>query len=178
MTIKELKSDNSIKQAVKEIIEELKKEKLIKENKQTPYQKTEILLYSYQDYIKAIEEKKKIIKEIQQHGLKQKSKSVVLYGSSSGNDKDPEYEKIQAILNSINLTKRLIALIDSALNTIKDDEYYYIIEQKYFKKKTFEDISEEVDKDVSTISRNRSRLINKISILLFSDEVLSNLFSQ
>jgi len=48
---------------------------------------------------------------------------------------------------------------------------------KYFESKTREEIAEELEVDVSTITRNKNRLINTLKITLFSDEVIYELFS-
>jgi len=48
---------------------------------------------------------------------------------------------------------------------------------KYFEDKTREEIAEELDCDVSTVSRNKSRLINKLLVRLFSDDALAELLS-
>jgi len=40
-----------------------------------------------------------------------------------------------------------------------------------------EEIAEELEVDVSTITRNKNRLINTLKISLFSDEVIYELFS-
>lgn len=48
---------------------------------------------------------------------------------------------------------------------------------KYFEGKTREEIAEHFDVDVSTISRNKNRLINLLQIRLFSDEVIYQIFS-
>ena len=169
------------KVTAKEIIAELKKQKLLKDNKQNPFQKTETLLYSYNDYLAAIQEKKKTINDIRLHGIPEKSKSITTYSGSNGYFENKGMaekieEKIKDIENSMNITIKLISFIDAALNTIKDDYYYKIIEMKYFDNNTFDEIGFELKKDISTIYRNRNRLVKKLSIMIFTDEVLSNMF--
>lgn len=52
--------------------------------------------------------------------------------------------------------------IGAILRTLKDDEYINIIYLRYREHKTLEQIAEIYNKDVSTIKRNRRRLLKKI----------------
>lgn len=73
-------------------------------------------------------------------------------------------------------TQKLINIINRALKTIEDDEYYSIIEMIYFEHKSREDVAEFYDKEVKTISRNKKRLINELKMVIFSDESIQELF--
>jgi DNA-directed RNA polymerase specialized sigma subunit len=94
------------------------------------------------------------------------------------------YEKTEELLRNYNAFKKsdqpytvkLVKKIDAALNTIKDDIYYEIIPMYYFENKTREVIAEYFNTTVTTISRNKTRLINKIKPILFSDDVIYELF--
>lgn len=164
------------------VVLEFQKKGLLKDNKQSAFQKTEILLYNYNNFKDAVKDKQLQIKEIKSHGLKQRSKSITSFSAGSGyfDDKDydtAEAEKIKHLTDSIKLTKNLISTIDKSLKKLHDDEYYEIIPLKYFEGKKLEDIAIQFDVDTSTISRNKSRLINILKIYLFSDEVVNEIFS-
>lgn len=73
-------------------------------------------------------------------------------------------------------TKKLVDKIDAALASIKDDIYYDIIPMVYFDGETREAIAEHFNTTVTTISRNKTRLINKLKLMLFSDDVIYELF--
>lgn len=60
--------------------------------------------------------------------------------------------------------------IESALKTIENDCYYSIIEYKYFDNMTLEDIAEILEVDVSTVSRQRNRLVTRLKWLLFPED--------
>lgn len=75
-----------------------------------------------------------------------------------------------------NKTKKLIKIIDAALNTIKDDKYYKVIPMIFFENKTREEIAEIFDCEVKTISRNKNRLVNQLKIIIFSDKSIEELF--
>ena len=163
------------------VVSELKRQGLLKDNKQTPFQKTETLLYNYRNFQAAIDDKMLQIETIREEGIPKKSPSIT---SFSGNptyeiksDADKADEKIEAIENSIQTTKNFIRVIDNALAALQDDLYFEIIRMKYFEGQTREDIAEYFEVDASTISRNRNRLVNLLQIRLFSDEVIYQIFS-
>lgn len=160
---------------------EFKKQNLLKNNRQTPFQKTEQILYNYCKFKDAIQLKNQQIEDLKKQGIPQTSKSIVLFSSSSKNTAYDSFdkldEKIKQIQESIQTTQRLLNLVDNALIKIKQDPYYKVINHKYFEGKTHEEIAAILDKDVSTITRNKTRLVNELKIKLFSDEVIGELFS-
>mgnify|MGYP004609683349 CR=1 FL=1 len=99
-------------------------------------------------------------------------------------DRKTAYEKTEELLRNYNAFKnsdqpytiKLVKKINDALFIIKDDIYYDIIPMYYFNGETREMIAEYYDTTVTTISRNKTRLINKIKPILFSDDVIYELF--
>lgn len=167
--------------AAEKVVLEFQKKGLLKDNKQSAFQKTEILLYNYNSFKDAIKEKRKQIKEVKSYGTKEKSKSITSFtsgGSFTSKDEDEKIEdKVAQLENSITITKNLISVIDKSLEKLQDDQYFEIIKLKYFDKKKGEEIAEHFNVETSTISRNKNRLINVLKIYLFSDEVVNELFS-
>lgn len=168
-----------IEEAINKTVKELRKANYIKNTRQTSFWKTEQLLYHYNDFKEAISDKENQIEEIKHNGIPKKSKSITFYSTMHYINTDEE-EKIEEVIktleNSISNTKRLINLIDNSLNKLKKDKYYKIIELKYFNGETREKIAEIFNADVSTITRNKNRLLNSLKINLFSDEVIEELF--
>lgn len=165
-----------INYTAQEVVSELKRQGLMKDNKRTPFQKTEVLLYNYSSFQEAIKDKYLQIETIQTEGVPKKSSSVSSFSGQATyeikSDSDKAEEKIQSIEQSIQTTKNFIKIIDEALDTLKVDSYFEIIPMKYFKGYTREEIAEYFGVDASTISRNKNRLINALQIRLFSDEVI------
>jgi len=166
---------------VQELLIELKKKGFTKHNKQTAFQKTEQLLYNYMNFKQVIIDKQKLIDFIKENGIQKRSKSIVNftgnYQLDTRNDFEKAEEQIEALENSILITKKYIAVIDDALSKISNDKYYDLIRLRYFEGKTREEIAEYFDVDVATISRNKNRLINTLKIYLFSDEAIKEIFS-
>lgn len=73
-------------------------------------------------------------------------------------------------------TRKLVTKIEDALDKIKDDPYYDVIRMFYFENHTREYIALEYESSLTTISRNKTRLLNQLSVMLFSDDVIFELF--
>ena len=63
-------------------------------------------------------------------------------------------------------------MIEKALDDIRLDEYYDIIPLVYYHGLTTEEVAETLNKDTSTIYRNKKRLVKKLEIKLLSDDVI------
>lgn len=174
--------DQTAKKTVTETVAELKRQNLIVEGRQTPFQKTETLLFNYNHFKAAIKDKEEQIREIKENGLAKKSACFSTYSGNDGyievkSDEEKAEEKIERIEDSIKVTKNFIKIINDALDMLKDDPYYELIDLRYFKGLSREDIANHFGCDVKTITRNKNRLINLLQIKLFSDEVILQIFS-
>lgn len=94
------------------------------------------------------------------------------------------FQKTEELLRNYNAfvksdqpyAKTVVNKINDALYSIKDDPYYDIIPLIYFDEQTREYIAEHFNTTVTTISRNKTRLINKLKAMLFSDDLIYELF--
>ena len=101
-------------------------------------------------------------------------------------DQRTRYQKTEDILKNFNqfkksnqpFAKELVEKVEDALASLKDDKYFEIIPLFYFQKRTRENIAEIFDTSTTTISRNKNRLVNKISIVLFADEFVIDFFEE
>ena len=73
-------------------------------------------------------------------------------------------------------TVKLCENIETALGTIRSDYYYEVRSLYYFEKMTREEVAEHFNTSETTISRNKKRLIDKLSAVLFSDELILDIF--
>jgi len=76
----------------------------------------------------------------------------------------------------INKYQAIIDLVDCALSEIKDDEYFKVIELRYFEKKNNEEISEELNIGMTSVKRHRNRLVYDLCEIIFPEEVLEKIF--
>ena len=95
-------------------------------------------------------------------------------------DTDTAYEKTEKLLkmyNDIKLTdNKIVPVLNRALDAIRDDEYFQIIELAYFENRSREYIAEYFDIEVSTVSKKKKRLVNRISRMIFTNDVIKELF--
>lgn len=163
-------------ETAKQTVAELMKNNMLKNDKRTPFQKTEILLYNYNNFLEVIKNREEQIEEIKQTGLRKHSISILPAMSSSSHDsyikteEEKIDEKIAEIQLSISVTKNFISVIDKELNCLKNEKYFDIIRLKYFEGKTHDEIADHFQCDVKTVSRQKNNLISKLQVRLFSDE--------
>lgn len=128
--------DNDIREIINETVDytvaKLKLSGLMKDNRQTAFQKTEQILRNYNELKKSYSED--------------------------------------------GTAKKFVDIIDNALKELESDLYYDIIPMMYFENQTRESIAEYFDTTVTTISRNKRRLIHKLKYMLFADDVIYELF--
>ena len=164
-----------------EIMNELKRKKLLKTNKDNAFAKTEKLLFSYNQFKKVIENKLNQIESIKTEGIAERSKDFVKISKNQSYTKLTNDEKIESkveeISNSIERIKLYVNIIDDALEKICNDRYFDIIRMIYFEGLTREDIAFEFEVDVATITRNKNRLINILKLYLFTDDCLIDMFN-
>ena len=71
--------------------------------------------------------------------------------------------------------KSQIRLVKSALKKIENDKYYDIIPMYYFEEKTIEEIAEECEWAVGTVSKHKKRLMNDLKVYVFPDTFIEEL---
>lgn len=128
--------ENNIREIINETVDctivKLKLSGLMKDNRQTAFQKTEQILRNYNELKKSYSE--------------------------------------------TGTAKKFVDIVDNALKEIFDDIYYEIIPMMYFENQSRESIAEYFNTTVTTISRNKRRLVNKLKYLIFADDVIYELF--
>lgn len=133
------------------------------------------------------EELKQIINEAVSEAVNAAVNKTVLKLKMSGlmrDDRKSAYQKTEELLRNYNefctsdqpYTMKLVKKIDAALEEISRDAYCEIIPMIYFDGESRESVAEYYDTTVTTISRNKTRLVNKLKVLLFSDDVIYELF--
>lgn len=73
--------------------------------------------------------------------------------------------------------EKMILQIEAALHMISEDPYYSVITMYYIEGLTREDIADALDTSVTTVSRNKTRLLKRLSAVLFSDDYIGQLYS-
>lgn len=184
MQIEEIISE-TIESTVKATVDEFQKRKLVKKKVINTFKKTEQLLYNYNAFLDVVKDKKEMIEQIQNVGLSKRSGSFIPMPEDTGfkvikSEEEKENEAIETLENSIETTERFIKLIDNALETIANDPYFEVVKMHYFQGMKYAAIADKwpVTIDESTICRNKNRLVKKMSIYLFSDEVINEMLNE
>lgn len=127
------------------------------------------LLYNYKSFKCILADKRMLLDEVEKYGLPDRSSSVSVYPTSPTNDSkdDVKDEYINTLQHQIKSLERHIRAIDGALNTIKHDKYYKIIEYKYFNKLSCSQIGEIYYLDKSNVCRQDKRLLKELESCLF-----------
>lgn len=163
--------DEAVKKATDAII------KANKDNDPTQrnyFKETERLLYS----LPALRLKVDQDEEDLQGGLihpKGRSKDIVRPVKGGTGAYDPETQKaryIQQRMESMERTKKEIQRIERALETIQDDPYYELIPLRYWDQLEPKEVAERLNCDERTFYRHKSRLVNKLKVVLFGADAL------
>lgn len=177
INIKEI-IENTAKETARATIAEMRVNNMVKKEL-TYYKRVELLLYNYENLKEAIKQKEEDIEYIDKNGLPEKSGSIVVYSSASGASKEDRYLELKEkyIREKIE-TERDLKRIDNALDKIRNDKYFDIIQLKYLNKEedklnTDEEIVKELELEVdrTTITRNRKRLMNKLITIFFPESI-------
>lgn len=111
--------------------------------------------------------------------LKMKMAGLIRDGRKTAIEKTEELLRNYPIFKEITdqeYTIKLVAKIEDALKDIEDDIYYDVIPMFYFHNETREYIAERFSCTETTVSRNKTRLLNQLKLKLFSDDVIFELF--
>jgi RNA polymerase sigma factor (sigma-70 family) len=111
--------------------------------------------------------------------LKMKMAGLIRDGRKTAIEKTEELLRNYPIFKDITdqeYTIKLVAKIEDALKDIEGDIYYDVIPMFYFHNETREYIAERFGCTETTVSRNKTRLLNQLKLKLFSDDVIFELF--
>ena len=168
--------ENTAKETARATVSEMRINNMVRKEL-TYYKRVELLLYNYENLKEAIKQKEEDIEYIDKNGLPEKSGSIVVYSTVGGVSKEDRYLELKEryIRKKIE-AERDLKRIDNALDKIRDDKYFDIIQLKYLNKEedklnTDEEIAERINKERRTIIRNRKRLINKLITIFFPESI-------
>lgn len=175
---KEVNIQKLIEQAVDKAVKEtvlLGAEQAKTETKNL-FKQTEIRLYAYSELRNNIEKYNLDIKDLRRESPG-RSKDIVFYSTHGGGTRLSEEEvqeaRVMVLQKKIYRDQAEIDEVEFALQAVKEDEYYPIIEMRYFKGMKDDKIAEIVSCDPSTVRRNKNRLIRRIAVKLYGAQAVS-----
>lgn len=139
-----------------------------------PYRKVEVILKNYKNFQKMLVSLREQLNNIEVvKRINVDSTKPIGYV-----DYKPDIEKKEDIKDKINeeilIYENRILKTENALDFIKNDKYYRIIELKYFENYSVEDICEKLNITEKTYRSHRNRLIDSLTLYLFPKEILEN----
>ena len=174
-------NEKDIDRIADKIIERMKTDREIKTEKQlTPFQKTEKLLSELALLKGAIDSKNMLIEDLKKEGISiQKRETGVNVQSSKVylSELEKVENRIEKLQKEIVRIENVVNMVERALDTIRNDKYYNIIEMKYFEDLTFENIAEKLNISVRTAKRHKNFMIRQLQIIIFSDDVLKSILN-
>ena len=139
------------------------------------FKATEKRLYAYPVLQAKIKDDEEMLEEIEQYGLRGRSKSITRF-IKSGIRLEPDEIKEAVMLDlraTIDGDKYEISRIDKAIEQIADDEYREIVRYKYFEQKTDEEIADLMHCAPRTVRSHKSRLVGRLSVFLYGAAALA-----
>lgn len=174
-------TEKDIDKIAERILEKLKNDKEVKNEKQlTPFQKIEKLLSELSLLKGAIDSKNMLIEDLRKEGITiQKRETGVNVQSSKVylSELEKVENRIEKLQEEIVRIENVVNMVERALNTIKNNKYYKIIELKYFDDMTFEYISEKLNISIITAKRHKNLMIRQLQLVIFSDDVIKNILN-
>lgn len=175
---KEINIQKLIEQAVSKAVKEtvLLGAEQAKTEIKNVFKQTEIRLYAYPELRKNIDKYTLDIRDLRRE-TPGRSKDIVFYSTHGGGTRlsaeEVQEGRIMVLQKKIYRDQSEIEEIDFALEAIKDDEYYQVIEMRYFKGMKDDEIAESISCDPSTVRRNKNRLIRKVAVKLYGAQAVS-----
>lgn len=140
------------------------------------YRETEKLLYNYPNLQAKVESDEEFLfnPDAIATPKKNRSKDIIIYSTKGNGSHGLDIDRYtQGVKSSMMRTRAEVERIERALKVIADDDYFEIIPMKYFKGMTFREIADEFNCEEKTIGRNRTRIIQRLMVLLFGADALS-----
>ena len=133
------------------------------------FRATERRLYALPDIRAKLADDKEALEDVKKYGVKNKSRSITRF-MKSGVRLTPEEALAAVVMDleaDIAADEHEIRVMERALASIADDEYYATVTGKYFDRLTDEAIAARIQCDNTTVWRNRKRLVQRISVRLY-----------
>ena len=174
-------NEKDIDRIADKIIEKMKTDREIKTEKQlTPFQKTEKLLSELSLLKGAIDSKNMLIEDLKKEGISIQKKETGVNVQASKvylSELEKVENKIEKLEEESARIENVVNMVERALDTIRNNKYYDIIEKKYFDELTFEHISEKLKISVITAKRYKNKIIRQLQLVIFSDDVIKNILN-
>jgi len=169
-TVKE--TIKGVNEAINEAIEAGRKQ--AEQRPKNTYKATERRLHTLNDLKAKVEQDKAYLEDLKLHGLSRHSKDLVRFQKSGVrlDDGDIQEALVQDYVAQIAANQYAIDTVENAFKALEADEYYKVIEMRYFKRMSLGETGEKLHCDATTVWRNQRRLVERISVRIYGREAI------
>lgn len=138
------------------------------------YRATERRLYALPVLAKKVEDTKERLKELRERGAPARSKDVIRFQRFGVIMTPAEIldGMIADIESTIAADEHEIETVNTALEQIKDDEYFLAVKGRYIDQVSDAEIAKQIPCDERTVRRHRGRLVRVVAIWLYGAEAV------
>lgn len=165
-----MKTLEEIKKIINEEINKQFKEKIIS-IKRFDFKDVEALLRFYPTLVAQIKILEIDLEEYRKNGLIYNSGTIKDIVVQCSKEFKSDFDKIEETLEKkekrVSRYKSLRDKIEVALNSLTEKEDIKIVELRYFKRKSLDEVALELNSSLRTVQRKKSEILEKIKIILF-----------
>lgn len=138
------------------------------------YKATERRLYAYPYMKKKLEDDMDALNEVKKYGPREKSRSIVRFQKSGGRlTQDEIFSAVVLDLEAaIASDESEIIAVEKAISYIEEDGYALCVTGRYFEDLDDDTIARQLGCDSTTVWRNRKRLVQRVSVMLYGAQAL------
>jgi RNA polymerase sigma factor (sigma-70 family) len=94
-------------------------------------------------------------------------------GGPQLDDEVRHLQKIRSRERSMLRTEQLLRRVERALNKLKSDPDYFVLEMRYFRHMSEQEIADQLHYSTQTVFRKRKKVIAKLTVLLYGSDALN-----
>ena len=142
--------------------------------------RVELLLWNREAFYKLALEKELQIEEARRSGVPHESPSITEYTAKTGVvsgislEEDIVEQVIENLQRDIVWINSVLVNLTLALASIKDEQYYGLLTDYYFNGVSLDDLAKKYNIDITTASRVKKDLLNKLAVQLFTKEYITD----
>nr|DAV15020.1 MAG TPA: RNA polymerase sigma factor [Caudoviricetes sp.] len=88
---------------------------------------------------------------------------------------DKRIKKVEKLLYLYPHTETCYKKLQKAVDSIRNDKYYSVIEMRFFRKMKYREIAEKMGMDDNTVYKNKCRLVELVADVLYADDIVKEI---
>ena len=91
---------------------------------------------------------------------------------------DKRIKKAEKLLYLYQHTDTCYKKLQNAVDNIKSDKYYNIIDMRFFQKMKYKEIAEQLGLDDNTVYKHKRRLVELVADVLYADDIVKEIMGE